>query len=69
METRAHTHALPRELLRPYLLIACIAFAAGFLGFVALGQSTASQAATSEAWPAPASTPATSVDVPQGTHV
>src|SRR5690606_15899767 len=69
METRAHTHALPMELLRPYLLIACIAFAAGFVAFVALGRSAASQALTSEAWPAPASTPAASVEIPQGTYV
>lgn len=68
METRAHTHALPMELLRPYLLIACIAFAAGFLTFVALGRSAAPTATPPEAWPAATSAPAPA-DFAQETYV
>ena len=43
------------DVLRPYLLLACVAFTIGFVGYWALGRTIAPPAAVQELWEAPVS--------------
>lgn len=49
----------PMDVLKPYLLLACVAFTVGFVGYWALGRVVAAPAVAAEAdWRAPISAPA-----------
>lgn len=68
MTVQTHTAAVPMDLFRPYLIVACVAFVLGFAAFLAVGWAAAPREATAEPWPAPASAPAPAADL-AGAHV
>jgi hypothetical protein len=43
------------HVLRPYLLLACVAFTIGFVGYWAMGRTIAPPAAAQDTWQAPVS--------------
>ena len=70
MTTDAQIPVVPMDLLRPSLLVACVAFVLGFAAFLAVGWAVSPRPAIAEGWPAPAaaSAPAIPAD-PTDAHV
>lgn len=63
MITREHSAIDVAALLRPYLLLAGVAFVLGFSAYVAFGWALTPRFASAEALQAPASAPAVSKDL------
>ena len=52
------------QVLKPYMLLACVAFVFGFASYLAVGKILAAPQAASSDWQATVSTPALSQDLP-----
>jgi hypothetical protein len=58
------------DVLKPYLLLACVAFTIGFVGYWALGRALAPmEASLADSWQAPITASAPDVPLADGKHI
>lgn len=62
MDAQTETPVQSMDLLRPYLMVACIAFVVGFTAFLAAGWAVSPRTAVAEPYAAPVSTPVIVID-------